>query len=263
MDNSNLYNRGFYQDQVSASYSSGVRVLSCLFDMIEKPESIIDIGCGTGSWLAAARHLGVEDVIGIEGSSSAKDMLMIPDELWLEKDVCQTFELGRKFSLAISLEVAEHLPTRSHSILVGNLTCHSDVILFSAAIPYQGGTGHQSENWPSYWSEHFIRLGFDCFDIIRPTIWNMPGVNFWYKQNVMLFVRQGSAVELGLDLSQKINIPLSLVHPEMYLWSIRRAGAVSEDQYVRDIRYYRDLKDKKEATFIETPGYGSNYINEF
>ena len=263
MDSSNIYNKGFYQDQASASYRSGVKVLSCLFDIIKKPESIVDIGCGTGSWLAAAHYLGVEDVVGVEGSSSAKEMLMIPDEFWMERNVCEKVELGRKFNLAISLEVAEHLPVESHSTFIGNLTCHSDVILFSAAIPYQGGTGHQSENWPSYWSEHFIRFGFDCFDIIRPVIWNMPGINFWYKQNIMLFVRQGCAGKIGLDSSQKTNIPLSLVHPEMYLWAIRRAGGVSLEQYNKDVRYYLDLKDKKEIAFIDIPHYGSEYNHEF
>ncbi|MDF2409784.1 methyltransferase domain-containing protein [Aeromonas sp. 2HA2] len=264
MDNSNVYNKGFYQDQASASYRSGVKVLSCLFDMIKKPDSILDIGCGTGSWLAAAHYLGVEDVIGVDGSSSAKKMLMIPDRFWLEENVGQKIELGRKFSLALSLEVAEHLPIESHATLISNLTCHSDVILFSAAIPYQGGTGHQSENWPSYWNEHFIRFGFDCFDIIRPAIWNMPGVNFWYKQNIMLFVRKGGACEeIGLDVSQKTNNPLSLIHPEMYLWAIKREGGLSLEKYSHDICYYLALKDKKESAFIDIPRYGSEYNNEF
>jgi hypothetical protein len=61
--------------------------------------------------------------------------LCIPKDRFAAVDLRQPLPADRKFDLAISGEVAEHLP----ATLVGTLTSVSDVVLFSAAIPGQGG----------------------------------------------------------------------------------------------------------------------------
>ena len=66
-----------------------------------------------------------------------------------QRDLAQPLQIDRRFDLALSLEVAEHLPPECGSEFVQTLTDLSSVILFSAAIPFQGGTDHLNEQWPS------------------------------------------------------------------------------------------------------------------
>jgi hypothetical protein len=53
-----------------------------------------------------------------------------------------------RFDLALCLEVAEHLPAAAGDSLVRRLASVGARILFSAAIPGQGGRNHVNEKWP-------------------------------------------------------------------------------------------------------------------
>ena len=89
----------------------------------------------------------------------------------------------------MTLEVGEHLsPARADSF-VEDLTRLSDVILFSAAIPAQGGTNHVNEQWQSYWAEKFSRRGYVTVDCIRPKIWANSAADICYRQNILLYVK--------------------------------------------------------------------------
>ena len=122
-------------------------------------------------------------------------------------DLRTPFTLNRKFDLAICLETAEHLPESSSDVLVSNLVSHADRILFSAAVPGQGGQNHINEQWPEYWEAKFAVHGFYFQDTIRPLIWTNPKVEWWYRQNIFL-------VERKKPLSFPFN-SLSVVHPEL------------------------------------------------
>ena len=115
------------------------------------------------------------------------------------------------------LEVAEHLSETRASSFVNDLCALGDLVLFSAAVPGQGGMNHVNEQWPSYWSAFFKENGLACFDILRPKVWNNSLIDWWYAQNVFLFVRDGSPVyETLLNISQPTQDPLPLVHPRMH-----------------------------------------------
>ena len=62
-------------------------------------------------------------------------------------------------------------------------------MIFSAAIPGQGGTHTINEQWPSYWIDLFRKSGFEPLDCIRQQIWTNSGVEWWYAQNTFAFVR--------------------------------------------------------------------------
>jgi hypothetical protein len=70
------------------------------------------------------------------------------------------------------------------------LTEAAPVILFSAALPGQGGTHHVNERWPGYWRDWFAGRGFVRLDPIRPRVWRDRRVEWWYQQNVYLFVKK-------------------------------------------------------------------------
>jgi hypothetical protein len=60
-------------------------------------------------------------------------------------------------------------------------------VLFSAAIPGQGGTDHINEQWQDYWRDLFLSENFHPVNIIRPAVWGLPEVDLWYQQNSILY----------------------------------------------------------------------------
>jgi SAM-dependent methyltransferase len=207
------YNPKFYRE-LAATQQSACEILPIIFEAI-KPTSVADIGCGTGHWLAAARELGAQEVLGVDGPW-VKSQLVIPSENFITHDLSTPLRLQRRFDLALSLEVAEHLPESAARTFVQSLCDAGDVVVFSAAIPGQGGRRHLNERWPVYWAELFQQRGYDCHDYLRPKIWNNPRVAWHYAQNSLIFVRRGCKHSFG-----PAGAPLPLVHPT--LWSEERA----------------------------------------
>jgi SAM-dependent methyltransferase len=208
-DHGKYYNPKFYRELASAQESAR-EILPLVLDIV-KPASMIDIGCGTGNWLAIAHQLGVPEILGVDGSW-VTGQLAIPREKFLEHDLSTPLKLERRFDLALSLEVAEHLTDTSARGFVQSLCGAADIVIFSAAIPGQGGRRHVNEQWPAYWAELFAEFRYQCYDFLRPKIWNNPRVTWHYAQNSIIFVRAGSRHPFGEPTT-----PLPLVHP--ILWS--------------------------------------------
>ncbi len=163
------------------------------------PASVLDVGCGTGVWLGAALRAGVADVVGIDGVSNESRRLEFPAECFTQIDLENSWSLGRKFDMAICLEVGEHLSEGCAKDLVDSLARHSDRILFSAASPQQPGQNHINCQWPEYWQAMFNSRGFKCDDSIRWRIWSDKRIEPWYRQN--LFVAEYNPEEAGNEAS--------------------------------------------------------------
>jgi SAM-dependent methyltransferase len=168
------------------------------------------VGCGLGNWIEVAKKLSGAKIIGVDGDYVDRRLLKIEENEFVECDLTKPFDLNKKFDLAICLEVAEHLPEASAEGFIKSITNHSDVIMFSAALPGQGGQHHINEQWPSYWQEHFNNCGFEMMDFFRFKIWNNPKIEYWYKQNLFLVVRKGHKIA-----KNEAEIAYSLVHPEL------------------------------------------------
>jgi hypothetical protein len=142
-------------------------------------------------------------------------------------DLTSPTQISRRFELVESLEVAEHLPSTVAEGFVAFLASLGSVVLFSAAIPNQGGVHHINEQWPEYWAELFSKHGFIPIDTLRDLIWSSPDVDYWYCQNTLLFVREGetSAIERLRSLSlHGRSTSLARVHPELWLLAPKRTG---------------------------------------
>ena len=199
----------YVHDEITHNSNAAEQVLPILFSVFQ-PKSIVDVGCGLGNWIAIAKKMNVDDVIGVDGSYVNRLLLKIDSREFVEQDLTKPFDLNRKFDLAICLEVAEHLPENSADGLVESLAKHADVIVFSAAIPGQGGQNHINEQWPDYWQVLFEKYDFEMIDFFRPKIWNNAKIERWYRQNMFLVVKKGH--NLSHQGSKEV---LSLVHPEL------------------------------------------------
>lgn len=215
----NAYNTEFYDLQIPRSTRSAERVVP-LVESAYKFSSVVDLGCGSGAWLSVFHKRGVDDILGLDGDHVPRAALRIPQERFRPTDLSRPFVVDRTFDLAVSLEVAEHLPESAADRFVDSLTTLAPVVLFSAAIPFQGGTHHVNEQWPSYWAAKFARRGFVPVDFLRDNIWDDESVEWWYTQNVLMYVRE-STIHDYPDLERlRARIPspaLDRVHPRLYL----------------------------------------------
>lgn len=184
--------------------------------------SVLDIGCGDGRWLRQALAQGAGTVAGVDGPWTDTTGLVIPAEHMTIADLSEPIHLGRRFDLAMSLEVGEHLPPENSQQMVRNLTAHSDLVLFGAAIPYQGGYRHINERWQSDWAALFADTNYQVFDLVRAAVWNNANVHLWYQQNALVYVnrqRQDLLDRIAAFMADEkiVPLPIDIVHPQKYL----------------------------------------------
>jgi SAM-dependent methyltransferase len=217
MKNKNIYNKKFYESQAPGSLSSA-RIIVPFLNKLTGCTSVLDVGCGVGTWLSAFREHGVTDLRGLDGDYIDQNQLLIPEEEFRSQDLKRPFDLGRRFDLLISLEVAEHLPSEVAEQFVESLIKHAPVIAFSASVPGQVGIGHLNEKWQEYWVEIFAKRGYKAIDCIRPTFWDNEGVDWWYLQNMILYVQEENVGKLPFIAPYLSDHPSakSIVHPKFF-----------------------------------------------
>lgn len=225
------YGEWFYAGQQDGSRRSAERVLPLVFDLV-RPASVVDVGCGTGSWLATAQHLGVDEILGVDGPWVSPEALHIPPQCFMKQDLSSPLRLDRRFDLAMCMEAAEHFDESRADSLVADLCAMSDVVLFSAAIPGQTGTDHRNEQWPPYWRERFEQWGYELVDCLRTRLWDDHAIEPWYAQNALLYVsgeRLAADERLREAAAENGRMPLCTVHPGVLaLFSAPYAPAVPE-----------------------------------
>lgn len=227
-----LYPEDFYAERRRHTEHAARAILKALPEGLNR-NRIADIGCGTGTFLATALDTGSSYAFGMEGDWVRPDMLDSPDIVFTPGDLEQRFA-GPSVDLVLSLEVAEHLtPGRAESF-VADLTAMAPAVLFSAAIPGQGGVGHVNEQWQSYWAGLFAAQGYGAHDVIRPKLWTDEAVPAWYRQNAVLYLRPELAGQLGFTPTEPGL--LDTVHPAFWARAnreLRYADALPESEVLR------------------------------
>jgi hypothetical protein len=162
--------------------------------------------------------------------------------------------------LAISLEVGEHLPVARATSLVSDLCALADVVLFGAAIPFQGWQrAHVNEQWQSYWAAKFASNGYDAFDALRPLIWSMPNIAYFYKQNALFYVKRGSRAYSGF-MARYLRPTVAMfdiVHPEHYRTGVARR---KQGNFVQ--KFFNNMRlsgGVRRSTVLNTPLSGDDH----
>jgi SAM-dependent methyltransferase len=193
-----LYDDEFFDRHTDETLQSARIVVPHVLRKV-RPNSVIDVGCALGAWLRVFAEHGVQTVQGLDGHYVDRSKLLIEKTDFTPVNLAESIrsDLGPvtekangRYDLAVCLEVAEHLPDSSAPDLVRTLTTLAPVVLFSAAVPGQGGVGHINEQWPGYWRSRFQKHGFQRLDPIRRRIWKDERVHWWYRQNIFLFAAQ-------------------------------------------------------------------------
>ncbi|MGZ3272450.1 MAG: class I SAM-dependent methyltransferase [Caulobacteraceae bacterium] len=217
-----VYDEDFYADQEELSAQSAREVVPYIIDAI-RPESVLDVGCGKGTWAAEFARCGV-DAYGIDGPW-AEANTRIPGRLITYDFGAATGEVApalpkARFDLVTTFEFLEHIDGSKARDLVRFLTSLSDVVIAGAAIPDQGGAHHVNEQWPAYWRDLFAEQGFVAYDFLRPAIWGNTQVEPWYAQNSIGYFR-GSVPQDLVEKTEALALaalrnPPALVHPTFY-----------------------------------------------
>ncbi|MFB9068178.1 methyltransferase domain-containing protein [Pseudofulvimonas gallinarii] len=223
-----VYDQHFMDYTASASRHAAMKVAAMLREPLAL-RSVLDVGCATGTWLAAWRESGIEDIHGADGDYVRREHLLIPEHCFHAADLSRPLDLGRRFDLVQSLEVAEHVDAACADQFVANLVNHaSGVVLFSAAPPGQGGEYHINEQPLDYWREKFARHGYRAFDAIRPQLLPDAAVPFWYRFNTLLYVHDSRIAGLpGSIVATRIGDGHAVPDPSPALFRLRRRVVAS------------------------------------
>jgi len=219
-DPSKHYTKAYFEGGQAGSARSARRIVPQLIRFLS-PKSVVDVGCGIGTWTHEFWLRGIEDVLGVDGPYIPKDVLLIDHRLFFPADLSEPLNLKRTFDLALTLEVAEHLSSHRARTFIADLVRLAPVVAFSGAIPGQGGANHINEQWPDYWEKLFAEHDYIPRDCLRQCLWDDPEIEFWYRQNLILFVKRDHLDEYP-RLTAAPHIPqlLRLVHPEMHLRNV-------------------------------------------
>lgn len=129
-----------------------------------KPTSVIDYGCGIGAYLESALS---NNIINIKGFDIGGDNVKMHTEKSVQPYIkyldCTLPLITEIYDCTISLETGEHIePIMSDQFVLNivNSTKKTGTILFSAAQPGQGGSGHINCQTKEFWKEKFLRNSF-------------------------------------------------------------------------------------------------------
>lgn len=208
------YDEAFFDLVQRGAARSAVPFLTHIIETVldgQTPTSVLDVGCGPGAWLAEWRRQGAGEVVGVDGDYVPREKLAIPADDFRAIDISQPFDLGRRFDLVMSLEVAEHVAEEHADTVIDSICRHGDIVMFSAAIPRQGGVNHVNEQPYDYWRAKFAARGYAVFDCARQPLVNLSEIEPWYRFNTFVYANkdgQSRLSQAALDEAVADRVPL-------------------------------------------------------
>jgi hypothetical protein len=213
-NSANSYDERFYSENLADERVSARAIVKAVTSFI-KPKTVIDVGCGSGLIGHTFLQYGAEETFGMDGDYIDRKHLQLDAEHFIPCDLTKPVHSERRYDMALTLEVAEHLAEQYAEQFVTSLCSLSDVVVFSAAVPGQGGVQHINEQPQSYWAALFEKNGYRAVDCIRPLLWDDKNVSDWYKNNIILYVSK--SCNRWNKLNSYVQTPIfDTIHPDMF-----------------------------------------------
>lgn len=222
------YLDNFHLHHLNESLTSAKALVPVLLNYFEF-STVLDVGCGIGTWLKVFKENG-KVIYGIDGHYVNRAELLIDNDEFGSYDLSYPFDLKKRFDLLVCLEVAEHLHSERAFDFINSICKHSDLIVFSAAIPGQEGTLHYNEQLNDYWVNIFEKNQYSCFDSIRHQVWNDTRISWWYRQNVLVFIKNSILDDPKYkEIKHKsVNYKNTYVHPDLFFSKSNKAKYLAE-----------------------------------
>jgi SAM-dependent methyltransferase len=174
------YTESYYENITEDATRSRDAVFEILG--IDKSVTVVDCGGGTGGW-----GVGLKNYTCIDYRVPL-DALLINPEQYIDQDLRKPFNMGEKFDVVISCEVIEHLEEEFTDTFIDNvcrLVKDDGVIIFSGAVPNQGGNNHLTERFQTHWAKKFRERGF--YGTQHPCIKRDERIALYYRQNIVIY----------------------------------------------------------------------------
>ena len=189
-----LYDEAYFERQDLAMATSAEGIAASVRTLLPDVRTVVDVGCGSGAVLAALERVGISGS-GLEYADAALNRCRAKGLKVQKFDIESEPPPGLRGDLALSTEVAEHLPAERADAFVDLLIGIADTVVMTAAVPGQGGTDHVNEQPNSYWIAKFEARGLAHDPAVTQAWrhdWTSRGVDSHRARNVMVFRRDQS-----------------------------------------------------------------------
>jgi cyclopropane fatty-acyl-phospholipid synthase-like methyltransferase len=217
-----LYSEDFFEYIERGAIASAKEFVRLLVPLL-RPASVLDVGCGRGAWLREWKAAGIQRVRGVDGPYVRLDQLHIARDEFSPVNLSASFDLGEKFDLVTSFEVAEHLDPSCCERFVSTLAAHADIVAFSAATPGQGGENHINERPLAFWQALFSALGYEAYDVLRSALKDNRNVEPWYRFNSILYVKREVIHSLPAEVQRTRIAPRRVQEVGDIGWRLRKS----------------------------------------
>lgn len=183
-----IYKTQYYAKRIEDPWRSEANQIGIVLMNYFEPESVIDFGCAVGAHLEPFHKNNIA-VQGVEGNKKGIEYAVIPKKYISHHDLRKPFDSNRKYDLAISIEVAEHIPQQFDDVYVNSICASASNIVITAAPPGQGGTHHVNEQPNEYWIDKFERRGFSYRENANKELAAQFEVSnsTWVEENLLIF----------------------------------------------------------------------------
>lgn len=185
-------------------HDPGLAAALAAFLAHQKPNRVIDMGCGLGEYVRAIRARGVA-CDGFDGHPWTSELTagtcFCAD--FADEDLLRRIK-AHSYDWCICLEVFEHVPQELERRLIQCLVAGArQGLVISVASPGQGGFGHVNEQSHEYITNALKAEGFE-HDVKSQKRLRRYCTLQWFKENLLVFRRR-----LSEDVDPEISTQLS------------------------------------------------------
>lgn len=188
-----LYNDEFFEWHYKYARDYSIVTMDWLLDFINV-KSVVDFGCGIGSYLESAFNKGIVKIKGYDiGGDYAKKYTPEHIQPNIEYIDCTTKMVTEKYDCVISFETAEHIEPSGTNQFCDNLVGALDkngFLFFTGAPAGQEGCGHINCQRKSFWMLKFLERDLE-FDAITTVVvsqeWRRLGAPNYICDNLLVF----------------------------------------------------------------------------